>query len=115
MTLRDKDWIGRMVEREPYCIHVESYLKIRERFDIPKYPTTKDQLEKALNWLAKELQARGITASAPPYPSTCVEIPANYWRKNKDKVLDILDEITGVKHGRPWRDRFIPFHHIEVK
>ena len=100
-TLKEKDWLDKIAEREPYCVHVELYPKIREKFDIPKYPSSRNQLEKALNWLVGELKTRGITASAPPYPSVYVEIPIKYYRANKDKILDALDEITGVKHIRP--------------
>jgi len=31
-----------------------------------------------------------------------VEVPIDYYRKNRDYVVDALDEITGVKHSRPW-------------
>ena len=97
---KKQDWLTKIAEKRPFEIFAQVYPSVREKFGIPEQPTSRTQFAVALDWMVKELQLRGIPASAPPYPCSTVQIPIKYYNANKWRILDILDEITGIKHMR---------------
>lgn len=94
-----KDWIGEIAKKEPYTIHPWLYDKFggKKLQDAPW-----EERYKVAQRIGAQLDLEyNIPCKAQKVGT--VEIPIDYWNKNRDHVADALDEITRVKHKRPWR------------
>lgn len=102
-----KHLLERIAEREPYTIYPWLYDKFggKKLADAP----WEERYKVAQRIVARLDLQYNIPAVAQKHGT--VEIPIDYYRANRDRVVDALDDITGIKHRRPWAPGGLSKHH----